>query len=317
MAGTGFVLRYSFCTTPNSIEGGIWQSGYGLATDGTYIYLSVGNAAFDIANGDYGMTFLKLSLDLKVVDYFSPANEAAWSSADLDTGSSAAVLLPGSSLFLGGVTKYGEMLLLNSSNLGQFNSKADTSVQTISMGSWNNFAYTPVVWNNGTTTLVYTWGKGNPLQQFVFNGTWVTKINSINDNTGAALAITSNAGTSGLLWAITVNAVLQVYDANTLQQLWSSSISSARDSVGSIGHWQFPTVVNGKAYIPTGGNDLLVYGIVANSTFSTSFPVPSVPPTLTTMPSSSSQSFNSSATSTIPVALLYAFVMLLLRTLHQ
>ncbi|WP_394830312.1 VCBS repeat-containing protein [Pendulispora rubella] len=45
-------LARVFCSTPNSIGGGIWQSGGGLASDGSAIYLMTGNGAYQFINGD-------------------------------------------------------------------------------------------------------------------------------------------------------------------------------------------------------------------------------------------------------------------------
>jgi hypothetical protein len=41
-----------FCTTPQTLGGGIWMSGNGLASDGSSIYFSTGNGAYHVANGD-------------------------------------------------------------------------------------------------------------------------------------------------------------------------------------------------------------------------------------------------------------------------
>ena len=46
-------------------------------------------------------------------------------------------------------------------------------------------------------------------------------------------------------------------------ELWNSSQNSARDSFGGkAGHWQIPTIVNGKAYIPTGSASIVCYGLL-------------------------------------------------------
>jgi hypothetical protein len=116
----GWVIAYNpatlglegiFCDTPNGSQGGIWESGGAITSDGTYLYIETGNGTFDGSNGnsgntatsgtvtgldtngfpihgDYGDSFLKLAVDpttspthqnvngwgLKVVDYFTPFN---------------------------------------------------------------------------------------------------------------------------------------------------------------------------------------------------------------------------------------------------
>ncbi|HET9932191.1 MAG TPA: VCBS repeat-containing protein, partial [Polyangiaceae bacterium] len=44
-------LAHAFCSTPNGTGGGIWQSGAGLASDGTSIYLLTGNGAYTLSPG--------------------------------------------------------------------------------------------------------------------------------------------------------------------------------------------------------------------------------------------------------------------------
>src|SRR5262249_54055138 len=101
-------------------------------SDGTYLFIEVGNGTFDgdngatgnvttapgpvtgldangfPVNGDYGDSIVKLGLDpsttpthqnlngwgLKVVDYFTPTNQYYPQARDLDIGSSAPMLLP-------------------------------------------------------------------------------------------------------------------------------------------------------------------------------------------------------------------------------
>ena len=42
-------------------------------------------------------------------------------------------------------------------------------------------------------------------------------------------------------------------------------MNGARDSLGSTGHFEFPTVVNGKAYVPTNAGTVVVFGILAQT----------------------------------------------------
>jgi hypothetical protein len=121
-----------FDTTPNGGDGGIWQSGGSISTDGTYLYFQVGNGTFDGSNGatgnvttapglvtgldangfpvdgDYGDSIVKVGVDpsttpthqnlngwgLKVVDYFAPVNQYYLNANDFDLGSGAPMLLP-------------------------------------------------------------------------------------------------------------------------------------------------------------------------------------------------------------------------------
>jgi len=80
----------TLCTSPNDDWVSVWQSGGGLAADSAgYVYLETANGTFDANTGgsDYGDSALKLDATGKVVDYFTPFDQAAMSSADIDFGS--------------------------------------------------------------------------------------------------------------------------------------------------------------------------------------------------------------------------------------
>ena len=102
----GWVLGYDAHTlqpvmayndTPNGSDGGIWQSGGGLAADSAgNIFFVTGNGTFDANTGglDYGDTIEKISAGGSVLDYFAPHDQADLSAGDLDLGSGTALLLP-------------------------------------------------------------------------------------------------------------------------------------------------------------------------------------------------------------------------------
>ncbi len=125
----GWILAYNentlaptgvFNTEPNGSDGGIWQAGGSIAVDSQgYMYVETGNGDFNTStsnfnaqgfpiDGDYGDSFLKIAFDpttsasnmnvngwgLKVVDYFTPSDEAYLNSKDLDLGSGGPLLLP-------------------------------------------------------------------------------------------------------------------------------------------------------------------------------------------------------------------------------
>src|ERR1700685_1323673 len=86
-----------FNTTPNAQYGGVWASGNGIAADESGdIYAAVCDALFDAntAGPDYGDSMLKLSPGLKVLDYFTPIDEACRKLNDKDLGSAGPTLLP-------------------------------------------------------------------------------------------------------------------------------------------------------------------------------------------------------------------------------
>jgi len=76
------------------------------------------------------------------------------------------------------------------------------------------------------------------------------------------------AGT-GIVWALTGDnqttqaATLRAFDAsNVANQLWSSDLNPTRDTPGYFGKNVLPLVANGKVYVGTFSNQLVVYGLL-------------------------------------------------------
>jgi hypothetical protein len=150
-----------FNTTPNEKLGGVWGAGNGLVADSSGdIYAAVGDAIFDANTGgsDYGDSLIKLSPELKVIDYFTPNDETCRESNDLDLGSAGPILLPTqpgnvpNELLIAG--KGGapcdtdpvaaRMYLLNQNDLGEYNATVDQDVEEVvgaPGGYWSSSAY--------------------------------------------------------------------------------------------------------------------------------------------------------------------------------
>ena len=274
--GRTFTQTAVFCTTPNGGDGGIWMAGKGLTADANgYLYCSVGNGTFDANSGgpDYGMCYLKLrASDLTVVDWFAPHDEATLSNQDLDLGNSGLAFIPGTSLLFGGATKFGSGFLLNSANLGRFTPNGpDAVVQRLDGITGNDsVGQNPIAWASSSAKYVYLWAGGSQLQQFKldsasgkFSPAGAYKETSGLTN-GGSLAVSSAGGGGGILWAIDNGSVLRAFDATDVSkpELWNSAQDSSRDGFGTVGHFQFPTVVAGKVYVPTGSATIEVYGLL-------------------------------------------------------
>ncbi len=281
--GAQFTQKYVFCTTPNGsasntpggADGGVWQAGKGLTADASgNIYFSVGNGTFDANNGgiDYGMCYMKLSPSLQVLDWFAPFDQQAQSSQDLDLGNTGLAAIPGTTALFAGGTKFGTAFLLDSGNLGKFTANGpDKVLDRIDGVSGNDdVGQNPIAWDSGTYKYVYLWPGGQPLEQFQFDpsvgnlnpkGIFTTAAGVTN---GGSLAVSSSGTANGILWAAGGNGVLRAYDATNVShaELWDSGQNSGRDALGSVGHFQFPTVVNGKVYVPTNGASVAVYGLL-------------------------------------------------------
>ena len=194
-----------FNVTPNGKDGGIWEAGQGLVGDGlNSIYVMTGNGAFDANSSgrDYGDSILKMdtSSGLVVSDYFTPSNQAALFDHDTDLGSGGPVLLPGTSLVVG-IGKDKLFRVVDTTNMGRFNSGFDGDVQEFTASS-DDYLGSPVYWdspNNGP--VVYLWGSHDFLTAYKLAGgqfqTTPATQSTVQNSTGFANSAPYTAGTGG------------------------------------------------------------------------------------------------------------------------
>jgi outer membrane protein assembly factor BamB len=99
---------------------GIWgRAGAAISNTTGLIYAETGDGSFDPETGKYSDTFLGVSSDMKLADYYTPANRAWISKKDLDMGNISPVIFPfeNRELVAGG-GKEGVLFLLDSKSLG-------------------------------------------------------------------------------------------------------------------------------------------------------------------------------------------------------
>jgi hypothetical protein len=292
-------LQKVFTPSPNVGGGGIWESGGGLGTDGTYLYLAVGNCfgnaqhpGFNPAEGDYAETVLKLdprgsAQPLTVADYFTPFNWQQLDNSDLDLGSGGTMLLPDSvgsaqhPHLMVETGKTGRLYLIDRDNMGHFNSDHDAVVQELyltgqqSSGVWGNAAFVQV---NATTGLIYYHGSGDVARAIqVSNATLTYDVNNAMTKTaetfgfpGGQPILSSNGTANAIMWDLRVdtspNGVLHAYNANNLgQELYNSSQTGGRDLPGGGVKFTDPTVTNGRVLVGN-ASSFSVYGLFATHT---------------------------------------------------
>jgi hypothetical protein len=283
-----------FCTTPNGGRGAIWMGGGAPAADQNgNIYLVTGNGDWD-GTKNFSNSFLKLTPSLSVLDYFTPADWQTLSTDDADLGSTRAMLLPSTSLLVGG-GKDGSLWLLNqgTGDMGGLQGTPGNPpvVQTFQAttdqvttgnqtnGLWDGMAY----WSSAPGgPLLYIHGSNDVLKSFrlqtgVFNQTPVAKSTTARPFPGGIVAVSSNGNTGGVLWVTTPDfatndglstGVLRAFDPLTLMELWNSN-QNAGDALGGFAKFAAPTVANGKVYVATFPNPnqvpvyhVLVYGLL-------------------------------------------------------
>ena len=117
----GWVLAYdadnlvkvaTYCTTCarktlhgrlDSLEGGVWQSGGGLASDlDGNIFIMTGNGSFDAGTVDRGDSFIEFDKNLAVLGSWTPSNYRCLDHTDSDLGSAGPVFDKDNKVLFGG-----------------------------------------------------------------------------------------------------------------------------------------------------------------------------------------------------------------------
>jgi len=267
---------------PNGSDGGIWMSGTAPAADATgNIFLLEGNGTFETtlnaqgfpSNADCGNCFVKISTGtgLKLVDYFTPHNTVAESSADLDLGSGGAILLPDVQ-DAGGVTKHlsvgagkdAIIYVADRDNMGKFNANTDQIYQEIS-GQLGGQVFSMPAYFNGT---VYFGAVGDALKAFPVTAAKVALTPSSQSThnfgyPGTTPSVSANGATNGIVWAIeNSGAILFAFDATDLTKALydSNQAANSRDHF-SGNKFITPMVANGKVYVGT-PNSVAVFGLL-------------------------------------------------------
>ena len=141
----------------------------------------------------------------------------------------------------------------------------------------------PIYWNSPDYgPVIYLWGPGDNLKAFQFTKGKFNPIPVMQSTTASAygysnsspLSLSSNGSLAGsaIVWAAsaysgdsnqtTVPGIVRAFDATNLNvELWNSKQNVARDDVGNFAKFSPPTVANGKVYVATFSNQLLVYGL--------------------------------------------------------
>ena len=327
----GWILAYdastlrqtgAWCTTPNSLRGGIWGAGVGLAGEIPdpanhpfgRMFTSSGNGTFDAIapNYDnsmgYGDSIIRLDLTngapsmttngKTVGDVFAPFNQSALDASDQDQGSGAPILLPdavsGGQHLLVQAGKTGRIYVIDRGNLGGYH--PENTIDPQQKAGVHGLFGAPAYWNGH----LYFWGYKDNLRDFHFaNGVMSPEADAVSNEFStfppSLPAVSANGNRNGIVWNILSDNFasqgsesLQAHDAaNVSRLLYSSDENLARDNPGPAVKYIVPTVANGKVYVGS-GNQVSVFGLLNNSRQASA---PAINP--------ASQSFGSSLTVTI------------------
>ena len=218
------------------------------------------------------MSFIRLSPNLNVVDFFTPFNEAALSKPDLDFGSGGVLILPDQAgAFpheLVGCGKPSPIYVVDRDNMGHYHSGSDSQIiqslpnvvgGTSGIQANDHCFTTPAYWQGN----LYFVGNNDVIKSFSLDptsGKLSTSPTSQGSFTfvfpGAQPVISSNGNNNGIVWAVdrSSSVSLHAYSATDLtNELYRSS------GIGAGTKWAVPTVINGKVYVGT-QTKLVVFG---------------------------------------------------------
>ena len=248
-----------------------------------------------------GNSFVKLRPDLTLADWFSPWNTGDLSDHDNDLGSGGAMLMPGTELIVGGGKEGKLYLLDRNHLGGfcptckkqagdtqilqwfQATAQPGTGNTPGAANGYHHIHGSPVFWNSPDHgPMIYVGGEVDKLRAFHFNGSKLdpnpAQLSQVAtpdfSMPGAMLSISANgseAGT-GILWAThpfkgdanpnVVAGLVRALDASNIgHELWNSEQMGARDELGNCSKFSPPTIANGRVYVSTFSNKLVVYGL--------------------------------------------------------
>ena len=281
-------------TTPNGESGGIWMSGQAPSADESgNIYLVTGNGTVGYNNDpkaiiNRGESSLKLTPNgtgLTISSWFTPYNYQYLENGDIDLGSSGPILLPGTKIAVFG-GKDGVLYVVNRDNMGGLNNQNNDNqiVQSITVNSGNDFHGSTIYYNGPQSEFIYMWIENDFLKSYKFdrpNGKFIgtpfaqSTMKAPQGMPGGILSSSSwgQKANTGIIWAThpisgdanheTRPGIIRAFDANNItKELWNSEQNMQRDKLGSLAKFNPPTIANGKLYMATFSNQLVVYGLL-------------------------------------------------------
>ncbi|HWE90577.1 MAG TPA: choice-of-anchor D domain-containing protein [Pseudonocardiaceae bacterium] len=276
--------------TSGSNEGGIWQAGGGLVSDGAgRIILATGNGvspapgAGDTPPGNLGESVVRLGVgsdgSLSAQSFFSPYNNVKLNQDDADLGSGGPMAIPPAYApaahphLVVQVGKDGRIYLLDADHLGGSAQGAGGTDAALSVagpfqGVWGH----PAFYGSGTG-YVYVAGNTGPLRALALSGGSAPSLTSVATSTdnfgytsGSPIVTSNGTGSGALVWVVWIptgtaaatgaNAQLRAYDA-----IPTNGVLNLRYSIPIGTAAKFTTVATDNGHIYLGTRDGNVYSI--------------------------------------------------------
>ncbi len=292
----GFLLAYNastlqqvgiFNASPSGNGDSLWFSGAGPVADvNGNIYIITGNGSWDGVT-NFSESFMKLSnSSLNMMDWFTPTNHATLDSGDLDLNSGGPMLLPGTSLVIGG-GKGGVLYVVDTNHMGHLGDANAVQHFQASIAGGKGHIHSIAYWDSAVNgPMLYMWPQTDRFRVYKFNGSlfnttpFMISPTANTGHPGGMLSISANGNTNGIVWAAIMTSgdawhhsqpgILHALDANNINhELWNSLQNSARDNCNEYSKMTPPTIANGKVYLASFGTantatgQLCVYGLLA------------------------------------------------------
>ncbi len=264
----------------------IWMSGYGPAADEDgNIFVVTGNS--DPSGTDYDgisnyqESALKVSDDIsRVMDLFTPANQAQLDIADNDFGAGGLLVIPtqaGATPHMAvAAGKNGSMYLMNRDNMGGYNPNGSNRVLgTYAIGGcWCGASYYKA--NDGTGRVVSSGARTAQVWKINTSPsaslTHVVTSRSVGggQDPGFFTSVSSNGNSGQVIWALSHPAAktnpalsLFAFDPNNKMATLFTSIAGSWPNTGGNSDL-VPTVANGQVYVAS-NKQLQIFGLKGSS----------------------------------------------------
>jgi len=304
----------AFISTPNDGRGGIWMSGTAPAVDESgNLFVTTGNSlnenrtsseyntynALPSNSVNRGEGVIKLAPDLTISSYFTPFDYVSLNDADLDFPTQV-IIIPNTNLAIT-AAKDANLYVMDKTGLGGFNSTRNNILQTVNNGSGGSFHSAFAYFGGQTTQYFYVYPENISLKAYPVSGAGLglpivnNTMQSPSGSQGGYMSVSSNGSdpSTGVLWAYQAingcdanqsncRGILHALNANNItSELWNSEMI-ATDKLAVFNKFLCPTIALGKVYIGANTNQLVVYGLKANTSCLTNVAVGKTAIALTT-----------------------------------
>jgi hypothetical protein len=183
--------------------------------------------------------------------------------------------------------KEGILYVVKRSNMGKLNTESNNNqiVQSFVLNDVpNNIHGSPAYYKGPNSEYIYVWAEYDYLRafqldrgagKFVLPNSTHSTMKAPDGMPGGMVSISCN-GTlpgTGIIWAThpfsgnanieTRPGILRAFDALDLtKELWNTKENLARDDFGNFAKFCYPTIANGRVYLPTFSNQVAVYGLL-------------------------------------------------------